>query len=109
MIEGLWSVTFSTPQGAEGSGVAVLETERIFGGDSLYYYLGHYKVTGGIVQGTVEVIHYAGPPWNVFGPLEQITLNFSGTLQEGSMSAKASDPTGTAHMSMNFKRLANLP
>jgi hypothetical protein len=109
MIEGLWSVTFSTPEGVAGSGVAVFESQRIFGGDSMYYYLGHYAVANAEVQGTVEVIHYAGPPWNVLGQLERITLSFRGALKEGSFSTAASDPTGQAHLGMVFSRLANLP
>ena len=110
MIEALWSVTFNTPQGAWGSGVVVLETQRILGGDSMYYYLGDYTVTGSVVQGSVDVVHYSGPPHNVFGPLNRVTLQFKGELKGDTMQAVAVDPANQQRqMTMTFKRLADLP
>jgi len=50
-IEALWAVNFSTQLGFSGSGVAVFETGRIFGGDSLYYYIGDYVLNGDTVRG----------------------------------------------------------
>ena len=58
MIEAMWTVSFSTPQGTFGSGVAVFETGRIFGGDSMYFYLGSYTVSGSDVMGKALVQHY---------------------------------------------------
>jgi hypothetical protein len=110
MIEALWSVAFSSQQGAFGSGVVVFETGRIFGGDSLYYYLGDYTVTNSTVRGSVNVIHYSGPPMNIFGPVSRMTLQFEGTISGDSMQATGIDPTNSSRrVGMAFNRLANLP
>jgi T3SS negative regulator,GrlR len=110
MIEALWAVNFSTPMGSFGAGVVVLETGRVFGGDSLYYYLGDYTVDGKTVRGTVSVIHYSGPPMNVFGPIEKLTLQFEGQMAGDTMQAIGIDPTNPQRrLTMKFRRLANLP
>jgi hypothetical protein len=112
MIEALWSVTFSTPQGVAGSGVVVFETGRIFGGDSFYYYVGDYTASNDDVHGKVDIIHYSGPLVNVFGPVNRVTLQFVGRVAADSMQAQAVgvDPTNpTRQLNMAFKRLAALP
>ncbi len=81
MLEALWSVEFVTPQGAEGAGVAIFETGRIFGGDSNYYYVGKFDLDGDVAHGIVEVTHYNGPPNTVFGPANRIQVVVSGQVQ----------------------------
>ena len=46
-VEALYSVEFVSNQRIVGTGVAVLETQRILGGDSQYTYVGEYKVENG--------------------------------------------------------------
>lgn len=46
---------------ALGAGVVVPETNRVFGGDSSYYYTGTFQVRNGEVTAQVRVRHYAGP------------------------------------------------
>jgi hypothetical protein len=61
-IEALWTVEIPDVKGGWiNGGVVVLETGRIFGGDSFYYFLGNYDVSGGNVSGTLNVTHYNGP------------------------------------------------
>lgn len=111
MIEALWSVAFSTPQGAAGTGVVVLESQKILGGDAMYYYVGDYVVTHGqSISGKVEVIHYAGPPWNIFGPIERLTLEFTGQISGNTVQTVGVDPSNhQRQVSMTFRRLADLP
>lgn len=78
MLEALWSVEFVSDAGVYGAGVAVFETERIFGGDSMYTYIGSYKVVGDMVRAEIEVTHYAGDPISVFGTERQFRLKFAG-------------------------------
>ena len=108
-IEALWAVNYSTPQGAVGAGVVVFETGRIFGGDSLYHYLGNYTLTGDRVRGRVEIIHRFGPPMNIFGPIERLTLEYDCQMQGNTMQATGVDPTNPQRrLMMQFRRLANL-
>jgi hypothetical protein len=109
-IEALWAVNFSTPLGVAGSGVVVFETGRIFGGDSLYYYIGDYVVNGNTARGKVEVIHYSGPPSNIFGPIERVILEYEGQIDGDTMQATGIDQTNPQRqVRMQFRRLADLP
>jgi len=110
-IEALWAVAFSTPEGAAGTGVVVFETGRVFGGDSLYYYLGDYAVDRKTVRGKVDVIHYSGPPMNIVGPVERLSLNYEGRIvDDNRMEATGIDPTNPQRrVAMEFVRLHNLP
>lgn len=46
----------SSPTVGPGGGVVVLETGRIFGGDSAFCFTGRYDATGDTVNGMVEVV-----------------------------------------------------
>ncbi len=83
MIEGLWSISFASveqPETQVGAGVVVFETLRIFGGDSLYFYIGNYSISNGNISAEARVNHYFGPPSSIFGTLEQYTVVFSGPI-----------------------------
>ncbi len=55
-VEGMWAAYFGDADGAQiNSGIAVLETERIFGGDSLMAYHGHYSMGGGVLKGELRI------------------------------------------------------
>ena len=58
-VEGMWAIYFGDVAGGQvNSGIIVLETERLFGGDSLMAYRGNYTVSNGHVQGTGQVWAY---------------------------------------------------
>jgi hypothetical protein len=61
MVEGLWSVEFASSQGFVGAGVAVFETQRIFGDDSFYFYVEDYRVDKNNLFAKITVTHYNGP------------------------------------------------
>jgi hypothetical protein len=105
-IEALWAVNFSTPLDVSGSGVAVFETGRIFGGDSFYYYIGDYVLNGDTILGKAEVLHYSGPPWNIFGPIERMILQYEGQIQGDTIQAIGIDPTNPQRqVTMQFRPL----
>jgi len=61
-LEALWSVVFLTPNSQRlNAGVVVFETNRIFGGDSWFYYTGTYKGENGKLVARVKSTHYFGP------------------------------------------------
>ncbi|WP_155263724.1 hypothetical protein [Sphingomonas segetis] len=59
-VEGMWAVYFGDVHGNEGanSGIVVLETERLFGGDSFIAYLGTYEAGGGAVSADFKTWAY---------------------------------------------------
>src|SRR5580700_6450871 len=72
-IEGLYVVEFGDVAiGGQtytywNGGVAVLETNRIFGGDSGYYYVGNYTIKDSQFEATVKIVKHS-PTWeDAFG------------------------------------------
>ena len=80
-LEALWAVTFIASARNLGGGIVVFETERVFGGDSNYYYVGSYKATGNDITAEVAIIHHTGPYSKLFGPLPRVDLTVKGTRQ----------------------------
>ena len=81
MWEALWSIEFVSDAGSVGAGVIVLETERLFGGDAQYFYIGKYEIEGKQISAEITVTHYAGEPFSVFGTDRQFDMHLSGTLR----------------------------
>ncbi len=70
-LEALWTIEFEVVTGWENGGVVVLETNRVFGGDSEYYYLGTFNasLSGSTTKFSAEVRvkHYHGAATTAFG------------------------------------------
>lgn len=110
MLEALWSVEFSSNVQGFGSGVVVLETGRVLGGDAQYFYVGSYEVTNGVVKSTVTITHYAGVPNTIFGQAKSVTLNFTGTPARDQFELVGSVAGNPAlAMRVRFTRRAELP
>jgi len=68
-IEALYVVEFGDVSGFGycSGGVVVLETNRIFGGDSGYHYIGNFSVFGDLFEASVRITKH-NPSWvNAFG------------------------------------------
>jgi len=87
MIEALWTVEFISTQESIGAGVVVFETNRIFGGDVSYYYLGNYEIKNGQLTSKIKVTHYFGKPSSIFGELKKFTIRLSGKIEAPVMMA----------------------
>lgn len=57
-IEAMWTAKFQSNMGASGAGIIVLETQRIFGGDSWHYYVGNYRADNGNFSAQLTVTRY---------------------------------------------------
>jgi hypothetical protein len=57
--EALWTIEFETTRGWTNGGVVVLETGRLFGGDSQFYYVGKYHYAEPVTA-EVRATHYHG-------------------------------------------------
>ncbi len=82
MLEALWSVEFSSNLQIFGAGVVIFETNRVFGGDGQYYYLGSYEVKNGVMEAELEITHYSGEPYSIFGTVKNFKIMISGKLGE---------------------------
>ena len=113
-IEALWAVHFGDAYapGQLNGGVAILETSRIFGGDSCFYYVGEYEVSGDEVTAQVRINHFSGSNMTAFGipvagSLELVLdcLRTDNTIK-GHM-WRTSEPTD--YLPVILQRLENLP
>ena len=68
-LEALYVAEFGDVAGASyrNGGVVVLETNRIFGGDSGYYYTGTFSIFGDRIEASARITKH-NPSWaNAFG------------------------------------------
>jgi len=93
-IEALWAVRFVGVNGTsiseQSGGVLVLESGRLFGGDSFAYYTGNYSLASGQVTFHVDVgVHFAGGQSILGGPLVPYSLNGTATVDAAHTTMKA--------------------
>lgn len=112
MIEGLWTVNFlgGSPEFDHGAGVVIFETQRIFGGDSSFYWTGSYRIEGEVVEGRLQVERHSPGLPGVFESLDSYGLIISGKL-DGQRMRLIGRVVGhqDKEMVMSLKRRADLP
>ena len=86
-IEGLWIVKFGMPA-LWGAGVIVLESQRFFGGDSAYYYVGDYGIEGAKITAHGRIARHTLVPGltSIFGDWDDFNVTLIGTVSEGHIS-----------------------
>jgi T3SS negative regulator,GrlR len=89
MIDGLWTVEFTSTINRSGRGVLVFINGRILGGDEGYYYSGTYEVADPRVQGHINVVRFDPNTMSVFGDIDQFSVSFSGDINESDFIAAA--------------------
>ena len=111
-IEAMWQVTFganSTPGVMVGAGIVVLETGRVFGGDSSFYCTGNYRVDNEIVFATIRVRRHTPGLQSIFG-MDDVTLTVRAPLTDAEMWLDgAPQHAPHVHVVACLKRLEELP
>jgi hypothetical protein len=108
-IEGLYVVRFGSPV-LWGAGVIVLETQRFFGGDSMYYYVGDYALNGTEITGSGKVVLHTAIPGvpTIFGdPAVEFEIRLKGTIGKTNISgwmSRADMPGATQGVVMTFRQ-----
>ena len=103
--DGTWAAEFSTASDT-GTGVVVLDRDRIRGGDSSYYYSGTLFRSGNKLTGWLTLTHYAGPLRSVFGPVRQLRLKLDGAVSSDLIVAQGRvDTNAFARTSIKLRRL----
>lgn len=86
MLEGMYSVKFSSNVGNWGTGVALFTNGKVYGGDASYYYKGTASVEGQGVSARIRVAHHQGERMSIFGSLNEFNLEVSGAPSGDSFS-----------------------
>lgn len=81
MLEGLYKVQFQTPLGL-GSGVVYAKDGRLWGGDSIIYYIGTYDVRDNQLTAIVSINKHSNISGfgSVFG-VDRATITLSGRVE----------------------------
>lgn len=114
-VEALYAVRFGhagSPHLGLNGGVVVLETERLFGGDSWFAYTGNYVVAGNTVTGQLHAVRHFNEPGteSAWGTQEnEFDVEFTATLNEAKTEALGSLTRGGIQLGMKLVRVAELP
>lgn len=118
-IEALWAVQFVGIHGvrqAKSGGVIVIESNRIFGGDSWQWYTGTYDrdiKTGRLAVRMTTGVHYTDGGLSIFGgPLRSLKLVGEVEVSDDQRTATAQlSVEGSPNMTMHatLTRVAELP
>ena len=113
-VEALWAVHFGDAYalGQPNGGVAMLETSRIFGGDSQFYYVGKYEISGEKLIAQVRITHFSGPNMTAFGvPLTQpLELKLEGRREDDMINGQMwSISQPNMRLPISLRRLEDLP
>ncbi len=107
----LWTVEFISNHQIFGSGVAVFDDGRIFGGDSRYYYLGNFQPKDdNFITAEIKGMHFAEQPYSIFGDRKEFFLSLSGKFNFPVMELGGyviGDPQLTMVLRLTWR--ANLP
>src|SRR4051812_25549137 len=81
-VDGLWIVQFTAKE-IYGSGVVVLSSGKLFGGETGFYYIGSYEADGKVLQARVMVRNFDASVPSGFGiSVSHYEMDVSATLQE---------------------------
>ena len=114
-VEALYAVRFGhagSPDLPLNGGVVVLETERLFGGDSWYAYTGTYSLNGSNVTGPLHAIrHYSQPGTErAWGTQEnEFDVQFTATINQNHTEANGTISRDGAQLALKLMRVAELP
>jgi hypothetical protein len=87
--------------------VVVLETNRLFGGDSGYYYVGSYAGKNGLLTAQVRVTHYAGLQQSILVPVNVADLNLEEDSRNSRRVSRARGEEDIAFDVMRHKQVAH--
>ena len=107
-VEALWILKFDTISDY-GGGVVVLETERVFGGDTSFYWTGNYTVSREDFRAKIDVKRHSPILPSIIGP-DSYTITLEGKVGEDEMVLKGTVEGQTAPiLQARLTRTAELP
>jgi len=114
MLEAVWTVRFQS-QHDYGAGVVILDTQKVYGGDDQYLYVGTYTYDQKTDRMSARVLvrrhNYVPGRGSVFGDLERYTLALSGTPARDEMilTGVLVDPPTSQPIRIKLTRAEELP
>ncbi|HVI05890.1 MAG TPA: GrlR family regulatory protein [Sphingomicrobium sp.] len=114
-IEALWAVRFGqagNPNLGLNGGVVVLESGRMFGGDTFYAYTGSYEMNGGTVAGQLHAVRHFHQPgtqsaWGTQEP--EFDVQFTANPNQDFTVANGTLSKDGVQLGVRLLRVAELP
>jgi hypothetical protein len=66
----IWTIESQIEGGRKHSGIVVLSSGKLVGGDRQYLYVGRYRFREGRIAAYINVVHYEGEAYSVFNRWE---------------------------------------
>jgi len=111
MVDGLWTVEFEGVPNFLGGGVAVLANNRVYGGDSQYYYSGLYDIKEETLTAMLQIAAFVPAAVTIFGTHErQFSLQLTGTVKDDIIKAtgtRADNPS--LRLPMTLRKRTSFP
>lgn len=110
MLEAMYGLEFVSNSNDGGYGVVVLETGRVFGGDSSFVYIGSYRVENGILKAEVKCTNDRELMRSIFGNLKEFTLRLEGKPERNEFILQGQMVENPSmRIAVKFTRRAELP
>lgn len=81
VVEGFWTLRFEGPQVA-GTGVAVMKDNKLYGGETGFYYMGTYEVDGNVFKARIVVRNFDPAIPSGFGIQGDYEMDVSGVIKD---------------------------
>jgi hypothetical protein len=109
-VDGLWTIEFGSSTGTFGSGVVVVRSGKIAGGDASYYYVGSYEDPGPThsfpraFRARLHVTPFIPGAASVFGTVGQdYFLILEGTLKDANNATAVGKPENVPGMNVGMR------
>src|SRR6478672_1922902 len=79
-VDGFWTLRFEGPQ-VTGTGVVMMKSNKVYGGETGFYYIGNYEVDDDIFKARIAVHNFDPAIPSGFGIPGDYEMDVSGVLQ----------------------------
>ena len=80
-VDGFWLLRFDGPQ-VTGTGVAMMKGNKVYGGETGFYYIGNYEVDGKVFKARIAVHNFDPAIPSGFGIKGVYEMDVSGLIKD---------------------------
>lgn len=80
-VDGFWTLRFEGPQVA-GTGVVMMKANKVYGGETGFYYIGNYEVDGNVFKARIAVRNFDPAIPSGFGIPGDYEMDVSGLVKD---------------------------
>lgn len=109
IVKSLWSIKFVANEQDFGSGIVILNSSEIIGGNHGHYYLGQYALSNNTFQAMVTVTNHNPNIPSVFGSVTSFQMSLTGEIDGDRINLSGHiDGYSTMRIIATMRKLENL-